>query len=88
MNHEKSRIVASSSLMKILFIVMFRCLRYRNVRRNKFGFQLRLADQKSYVFAASSEIELNNWLEKLSQAVHSSKLISDEKKAPDYGNFN
>lgn len=45
-----------------------------NKRRNKFmGFQLRLASQKSYVFAAGSEAELNIWLDKLSLAVHTSK---------------
>ncbi len=49
------------------------------MRRNKFGFQLRLANQKSYIFAAGSETELNQWLEKLALAVHSSK-IHDEKK--------
>ena len=71
----------------IIYIKFFKFSFCRNMRKNKFGFQLRLADQKSYVFAASSETELNNWLEKLSQAVHSSKLINEEKKVPDFGNF-
>jgi PH domain len=54
------------------------------MRRNKFGFQLRMSNQKSYIFAASSEVELNQWLEKLSLAVHSSKISQheyQEKKA-------
>ena len=55
------------------------------MRRNKFGFQLRLSNEKSYVFAASCEIELNNWLEKLSQAVHSSKVLNDDQRVPDLG---
>ena len=54
----------------------------RNVRRNKFGFQLRLTNQRSYIFAAGSELELNQWLEKLSLAVHSSKAIGEDKKPP------
>lgn len=59
---------------------------YRNKRKNKFGFQLRLVNQRSYVFAASSESELNNWLEKLCMAVHSSKQFSEDRKSlPDPG---
>lgn len=55
-----------------------------NKRRNKFmGFQLRLASQKSYVFAAGSEAELDVWLDKLSLAVHSSKSA---RVSPDIGN--
>ena len=58
----------------------------RNKRKNKFGFQLRLVNQRSYVFAASSESELNNWLEKLCMAVHSSKQFSEDRKSlPDPG---
>ncbi|XP_046447610.1 dedicator of cytokinesis protein 9-like isoform X2 [Daphnia pulex] len=52
-----------------------------NKRKNKFGFQLRLVNQRSYVFAASSESELNNWLEKLCMAVHSSKQFCDDRRS-------
>lgn len=40
---------------------------------------MRMSNQKSYVFAATTEVELNQWLEKLALAVHASKL-NDERK--------
>uniref|UniRef100_A0A0P6E5D7 Dedicator of cytokinesis protein n=2 Tax=Daphnia magna TaxID=35525 RepID=A0A0P6E5D7_9CRUS len=52
-----------------------------NKRKNKFGFQLRLTNQRSYVFAASSESELNNWLEKLSMAVQTSKQFGEDRRS-------
>lgn len=40
---------------------------------------MKLSNQRSYVFAAPTELELNAWLEKLCMAVHSSKVSGTEE---------
>ncbi|CAG0895846.1 unnamed protein product [Darwinula stevensoni] len=47
----------------------------RNTKRGRFAFELRMAERhKSYVLAAESEMELQDWVDKINRAIQAKRL--------------